>query len=74
MIAERKKGETNFAFVKAVDENIELYHMLNTDPQFDTLLLPCGKCVGCRLEYSRQWANRLQLESQLYNAHHHKLK
>lgn len=67
MIAERKKGETNFSFVKAVDENIELYHMLNSDPEFDTLLLPCGKCVGCRLDYSRQWANRLQLESQLYN-------
>lgn len=24
--------------------------------------IPCGKCVGCRLEYSRQWANRCMLE------------
>lgn len=24
--------------------------------------LPCGKCVGCRLDYSRQWANRCMLE------------
>lgn len=24
--------------------------------------LPCGQCVGCRLEYSRQWANRCMLE------------
>ena len=24
--------------------------------------IPCGKCIGCRLEYSRQWANRLMLE------------
>lgn len=24
--------------------------------------LPCGQCIGCRLEYSRQWANRLMLE------------
>lgn len=25
--------------------------------------IPCGKCIGCRLEYSRQWANRCVLES-----------
>lgn len=24
--------------------------------------LPCGHCVGCRLDYSRQWANRCMLE------------
>lgn len=28
--------------------------------------LPCGKCLGCRLEYSRQWANRCVLESILH--------
>lgn len=24
--------------------------------------IPCGRCIGCRLEYSRQWANRCLLE------------
>lgn len=24
--------------------------------------IPCGKCVGCRLAHSRQWANRCMLE------------
>lgn len=24
--------------------------------------LPCGKCIGCRLDYSREWANRCMLE------------
>lgn len=24
--------------------------------------IPCGKCVGCRLSYSRDWANRCMLE------------
>lgn len=28
--------------------------------------IPCGKCIGCRLEYSRQWANRCMLEAQYY--------
>lgn len=26
-------------------------------------IIPCGKCIGCRLEYSRQWATRGYLES-----------
>lgn len=28
--------------------------------------LPCGQCIGCRLERSRQWAVRCMHESQLY--------
>lgn len=30
------------------------------------MLLPCGRCTGCRLERSRQWALRCVHESQLY--------
>lgn len=26
------------------------------------VVLPCKKCIGCRLDYSRQWANRCMLE------------
>lgn len=28
--------------------------------------LPCGRCIGCRLERSRQWAMRCMYESQLH--------
>ena len=28
--------------------------------------LPCGRCMGCRLERSRQWAVRIMHEAQLY--------
>lgn len=28
----------------------------------DSFLIPCGKCIGCRLEYSRKWADRMMLE------------
>lgn len=31
-----------------------------------TLELPCGQCVGCRLERSRQWAVRCMHESQMH--------
>ncbi len=29
-------------------------------PEF--IEIPCGQCIGCRIEYSRQWANRCLLE------------
>lgn len=30
----------------------------------DPLMIPCGKCVGCRLDYSRTWADRMMFELQ----------
>lgn len=30
------------------------------------LQLPCGRCIGCRLERSRQWAVRIMHEAQLH--------
>ena len=32
-----------------------------------SLFLPCGRCVGCRLERSRQWAVRMMHEASLYD-------
>lgn len=28
--------------------------------------IPCGKCIGCRLDYSREWATRISTEMKLY--------
>lgn len=28
------------------------------------IAIPCGKCIGCRLDYSRSWADRMMLELQ----------
>lgn len=28
-----------------------------------TFLIPCGRCLGCRLDYSKAWANRMTMES-----------
>lgn len=33
---------------------------------YEQIEIPCGKCIGCRLEYSRQWALRIQKEASLY--------
>lgn len=41
-----------------------------TDPvtgeYIEPISLPCGKCIGCRLDYSRAWADRCVLESLEY--------
>lgn len=33
----------------------------------EVLKLPCGQCIGCRLEKSRQWAMRIVLEQKMHN-------
>jgi len=35
-------------------------------PHIGRIFLSCGQCVGCRLEYSRQWAVRCMHEASLY--------
>lgn len=32
-----------------------------------TVEVPCGQCIGCKLERSRQWAVRIQHEASLYD-------
>lgn len=40
--------------------------VLSRDAPLWNLQLPCGQCVGCRLERSRQWAMRIMHEASLY--------
>lgn len=32
--------------------------------------LPCGHCIGCRLKYSRDWADRCMLEAQSHESNY----
>lgn len=32
--------------------------------------IPCGKCIGCRLDYSRNWADRMVAEASLYESNY----
>lgn len=29
---------------------------------FGSIMIPCGHCIGCKLDYSRYWADRMMLE------------
>lgn len=33
---------------------------------YNQQLIPCGRCIGCKLDYAREWANRGYLESKSY--------
>lgn len=34
---------------------------------YEEISLPCGQCIGCRLEKSRQWAARMVHEAQMHD-------
>ena len=38
----------------------------NDQTEYKIIQIPCGKCIGCRLAYSREWANRCLLEAKQY--------
>lgn len=33
------------------------------NPDTESYVVPCGQCIGCRMDYSKYWANRAYLES-----------
>lgn len=61
----REDGRKNIRFS---NENARLFHGgLPIVSLLDSALsLPCGKCMGCRLERSRQWAVRIMHEAKMY--------
>lgn len=43
-------------------EKYETIHKNETE-EIKVMEIPCGHCIGCRLDYSREWANRCTLEA-----------
>lgn len=49
---------------KATDTHIIEYAIdPDTGQYLEGVRLPCGRCIGCRLDKSREWATRLQCEA-----------
>lgn len=46
---------------------LEVPNYLN-NPNFELQTVPCGKCIGCRLQRSREWANRCMLELEYHKS------
>lgn len=54
-----KNGKLKYRFLpNDIDKNP--IQKLKENP--GAILVPCGHCIGCRLDYSRKWADRMMLE------------
>lgn len=57
IIGERLEDVDNF--------NQDIKKILGSNYKYTTI--PCGNCIGCRLDYSREWANRGYLEAKCWD-------
>lgn len=60
----RPDGKKRIFFSKTADKLF--YERDFNDFGQNHIALPCGKCIGCRLEQSRQWAVRCVHEMQMH--------
>lgn len=75
------QGRTNFIVTSARVDHIEIDNQGSIRKCFsrgisantklcisgsEAVEIPCGQCIGCRLDYSNQWASRCLLEMQNY--------
>ena len=51
-----KNGKPKYEFVKTI----------YTPTFVKTIEIPCGKCIGCEMDKTKEWATRCVLESKLY--------
>lgn len=54
-------GKPVMRFINAVNGNKPV------SDNHEILTIPCGQCVGCRLEHSRRWAVRMMHEAQMHD-------
>lgn len=46
--------------IKKINDSYAVEQELKYNP--NAVLIPCGKCIGCRLDYSKRWSDRMMLE------------
>ena len=64
IIDENGKVHKSRIFFLKGEYNPEKLPVLDSNSEY--ISIPCGKCIGCRLDYSRTWADRCMLESQYH--------
>lgn len=56
-----ESGKPVMRFINAVNGNKPV------SDKHEIFTIPCGQCVGCRLEHSRRWAVRMMHEAQMHD-------
>ena len=54
-----KTGNPMIRILGRFSDDKDAYELLKKG---QTFTLPCGKCIGCKLDYARHWADRMMLE------------
>lgn len=58
-------GKVQYCFRERLVEGVQLNEQVVLNGRmYPVKALPCGKCIGCRLDYSKEWAIRCTLEMQ----------
>lgn len=55
------------AYQRVADRSV-FFGRVKSGDDCRVLSLPCGRCIGCRLDYSRTWATRCVHEASLYGS------
>lgn len=62
------KGKPKYKFIKYNEQSLIKNGIYYGKKYFGkkVLKVPCGQCIGCRLDKSKEWANRCMKEAELY--------
>lgn len=61
VVGETDNGKKLLKFVKKENRDIEFLDW-HGKTYYESVLVPCGRCIGCTVKRSREWANRMMLE------------
>lgn len=53
-------------FILATGNGSNLFHSKGYQVITDSDLVPCGQCIGCRIDRAQQWAGRMMCEAKQY--------
>jgi len=53
-------------YVNPTGKKSIVFDIKQTNDPFNKIRVPCGKCIGCKLDYSRKWAIRCLHESEYH--------
>lgn len=68
LIGKTIKGKPKYKFIKYNEQYVVKNGIYVGREYFgkEVIKVPCKECIGCRLDYSKEWANRCMKEAELY--------
>lgn len=60
-------GKIHYKFVGRYDAWVDSDGRFKDMSRLGDVVVPCGQCIGCRLDRSREWANRMMMEMEYHD-------